>query len=184
MRFRENATIHLPADAVFALMAERVEVLVPHLPNVASIRTESRTSAGSLRTTTRRLWRALPGHLPRAFRPFMRPEMMQWIDTSVWDRGDYSETWTVEGAGPQDLYTCTGRNVFMPHPEAPHTHTMLSFGGTLEVDPAKVRGVPRIIGQRLKPQVEAFIINLITRNFKEVVDALRHFERAEQAASA
>lgn len=182
MKFEEHATIHLPADAVFGLMAERVEVLVPFLPNVASIRTESRSGVGRVKTRTKRLWRALPGHLPRAFRPFLRPEMMQWIDTSLWDPSDYSETWTVEGAGPKELYTCRGRNLFVPHPEAPESHTLISFGGELDVKPDHVRGVPKILGRRLKPQVEAFIINLISRNFREVVDAIRHFERSGQVA--
>ena len=173
MKFQETAVIALPAPDVFALMAERVEELVPFLPNIDSIRTEALEKKDKLRTITTRLWQALPGHLPRAFRPFLSAEMMSWTDHSTWDASDFSEVWNVTNPGPVDLYTCTGRNTFRPHPERPETHTLVHFSGDLELKPEHVKGVPAFLGRRLKPAVEAFIVRLISQNFAEVMAAMR-----------
>ena len=176
MKFQEHQKVSLPAERVFELVAERVDELVPFLPNVASITTLEVEKQGPHRTATRRVWQALPGTLPRAFRPFLRPEMMRWTDISVWDRSDFSETWHLETPRGAKLYTCAGFNAFQPHPDAPDQATMMSFSGDLTLHPENVPGVPRLIGNRLAPQVEAFIISMIRRNFMEVIAALRRHE--------
>ena len=93
MNFTETATIHLPADTVFDLMAERIEVLVPHLPNVASTFARRRGGSGSLPHDNAAIVASGPDLPPLQA---LRPEMMQWLDASVWDTSDYSETWKVE----------------------------------------------------------------------------------------
>ena len=183
MKFQEHARVSLPAERVFELVAERVEDLVPFLPNVASIRTQAQERRDAFRTKTRRIWQALPGTLPRAFRPFLRPEMMRWTDISLWDSSDFSETWHLETPTGAKLYTCTGFNAFRPHTDNPEAETMMSFSGELTLHPEHVRGVPRVIGRRLVPQVEAFIVSVIQRNFMEVVTALRRHEELQLQAS-
>ena len=183
MRFQETATIALPADRVFALVADQVESLVPFLPNVASIRTDAREARESGRILTRRAWQALPGSLPTALRPFFRPEMMRWTDISLWDQASYSETWHLETERSKPLYTCTGFNTFRPDPDAPQTQTLVSFSGDLNLIPNNLVGVPRIISHHLAPQAEAFIIKVIRRNFREVIDAMARHDDARKTPS-
>ena len=183
MYFSETAVIALPAPDVFTLMADNVESLVPHLPNIVSIRTDAAERKDQMVSITTRVWQALPGHLPRAFRPFLSAEMMRWTDHSVWDASDFSETWTVTNSGPATLYTCTGTNSFAPHPDAPETHTLLRFTGQLDLNAEQIKGVPAFVGRRLKPKVEAFIVGMITKNFSEVIEALKNMEAPRRVAN-
>jgi hypothetical protein len=164
MKFREAVVVDQSASFVLHFMMNRLEELVPLLPNVTRADKERQEELSDGRLRTIRRWEAAPGVLPLALRPFARPEWMRWMDTSDWSFDDYREDWTLSMERMEDLYDCSGSNTFRPHPDFPETKTLAVIEGELQVYPERVRGIPRFLAKKLAPQVEKYVISLLVEN--------------------
>ena len=164
MKFREEVVVEQSASFVLHFMMNRLEELVPLLPNVTRADKESHCELPDGRIRTVRRWEAAPGVLPAALRPFARKEWMRWIDTSDWCFRTHREDWTLSMERMENLYDCSGSNTFKPHPHFPETKTLAVIEGELEVYPERVRGMPNFLARRLAPQVERYVISLIVEN--------------------
>ncbi len=164
MKFREEVVVDQSASFVLHFMMNRLEELVPLLPNVKRADKERQKALPDGRVRTIRRWEAAPGVLPMALRPFARPEWMRWIDTSDWSFEDHREDWILSMERMENLYDCSGSNTFKPHPDFPETKTLAVIEGELQVYPERVRGIPRFLAKKLAPQVEKYVISLLVEN--------------------
>ena len=164
MKFREVVVVDQSASFVLHFMMNRLEELIPLLPNVTRADKERQTQLPDGRIRTIRRWEASPGVLPVALRPFARKEWMRWIDTSDWCFKEHREDWVLSMERMENLYDCAGSNTFRPHPDFPETKTLAVIEGELEVYPERVRGIPKFLAKKLAPQVEKYVISLLVEN--------------------
>ena len=54
------------------------------------------------------------------------------------------------------------------------------LSGELEIDVARVPGVPSLLARRLKPRIEDFIVRLLTPNLKQTNEALGRWLDAQR----
>jgi hypothetical protein len=158
-------------------MIERMEDIVPFLPNIAAIETlEKRKQRNGTWRIVRR-WRAKAEQVPSLVRPFLAEELLQWLDHALWVPAEYKVEWRQEpeyrpAAG---LYECHGTNFFLPDEQDPEQTSCVRITGSLRVYPEKLPGVPAFLARRVAPQVEKFIVHLIEPNLAELARGLEAY---------
>lgn len=179
MQFAKESRISHPAKLVLDTMIERLEEVAAFMPSVESIERRSleRREDGTIHVV--RIWQGTADAAPKAVRPFLSREALRWTDEAVWTPADHKVDWKIS-TSMSGLYTCGGTNYFEPHPEAPETDTRLRVTGALQVYPDKLPGVPGFLGKRLAPQIEKFVVNLLTPNVMQVATGLQGFLDDEQ----
>ena len=177
MEFEASRVVTHPASIVLEILIERMEVIVPFLPNVEPIELVERTALPGDRLRILRRWQGAAGSVPRPLRPFLPPALLAWIDTAVWTPAAGRVDWTHAtcAAGVAELYDCSGTNFFEPDAAEPTRRTRIRIGGELIVRAERLPGVPAFLTRRIAPQVEAFIVGLITPNLTSLADGLQRY---------
>ncbi len=176
MRFEEADRITHPASVVLETMIERMEAIVPFLPAVEAITTREREDRDDGTHRIVRHWQGTPDSAPPAVRPFLTRETLGWIDTAVWTPSAWSVAWSHSAtASTANLYDCSGINYFEPDPADPEGATRVRITGDLVVYPERLPGVPGFLAKRIAPQVERFVVNMITPNLKDLARGLQGF---------
>lgn len=175
MKFKETGKVLHPAPTVLGILIDSMEEIAPFLPNVASIETRSRSELDDGRIRIVRRWQGRSDSAPGPLRPFLSDDLMAWIDTAIWSPGEYRVEWsqTTCAKGVDALYECSGVNWFEPHPKDPERATRVRITGDLHVHPERLPGIPRFLGERMAPQIEKFVIDLITPNLTDLAKGLQ-----------
>ncbi|MBI3784708.1 MAG: hypothetical protein HY270_15050 [Deltaproteobacteria bacterium] len=186
MRFSNSASLSHPASLVLETMIDEMEAIVPFLPNVESITTEKSEKLADGRLRIVRRWMGSLHAAPAVVRPFLSPEWLGWIDTAVWSPAEFKVDWTHTPTVSHlaALYDCSGTNYFEPDPANPKASTCIRIGGDLVVHPNALPGVPRFLADRMAPQVEKFVINLVTPNLTDLVEGLQRYLDRQQKRAA
>jgi len=177
MRFNEQSTVSHPAPLILETMIERMEEIVPFLPNVESIETREskKLKNGQLRIV--RHWQGKADSIPSALRPFLSKEALGWIDTALWTPPEYKVEWQQSALSPgiARLYECKGENYFEPNPDDPKNSSRIRILGNLDVHPDRLPGLPTFLGRTLAPQIEKFVIGMITPNLRDLAKGLQGY---------
>jgi hypothetical protein len=174
MHFEKEDTVSHPARLVLETMIERMEETVPFLPNVERIDLLERRRLRNGRIFIVRRWQGTAENVPRALRPFVSGEWLAWIDSATWVPKEYRVEWRLS-TKLGELYDCSGVNYFEPHPNAPAADTRIRITGDLQVHPHRFPGIPRLIGLRLAPAIESFVVGMITPNLTSVAAGLQGY---------
>ena len=174
MNFEKSNLVSHPASLVLETMIERMHEVVPFMPSVTGIELKSREELPNDQLKIVRRWQGSTNNAPSALKPFLSEEVMAWTDTAIWTPAEYKVEWTLSTSMGR-LYDCSGTNFFEPDPANPETSTRMRVTGTLQVYPDRLPGLPKFLGKRLAPQVEKFVIGLITPNLTDVADGLQGY---------
>jgi hypothetical protein len=176
-----------PASLVLETMIEKMEAIVPFLPNVESIETLEREPLADGRVRIVRRWQAGSSGAPAAVRPFLSAELLGWLDTALWTPEAYTVEWTHStlSASVAKLYDCAGTNYFEPYPDDPIRATRIRITGELIIHPERLPGVVSFLGRTIAPQVERFVVGLITPNLEDLAEGLqRYLDSLRQSSSS
>ena len=178
MNFHKEDAIAHPADVILDIMIQRIEAIVPYLPNIERIDTLKAEALRDGRHHITRRWQAASDQLPSTLRPFISNEWLAWIDDALWTRAEFKVDWSLS-TKLGHLYDCSGTNYIEPDPMAPDRRTRIRITGNLTVYPDRVPGIPALFSKRLAPIVERFIIDLITPNLTSVAKGLDRYLKHE-----
>lgn len=174
MQFEKESKVTHPASTILEIMIDRMHEIVPFLPNVVAIDVQSRTEDEQGRPQIVRRWQGKDTSAPKGVRPFLKEEHMAWIDHALWIPAEHRVEWRLETVAMARLYECSGCNYFEPHPDDPERATRIRITGDLVVFPERLP-VPKFLGKRLAPQIEKFVVNLITPNLTDVAVGLQGY---------
>ena len=178
MNFHKEDTIAHPADLVLDIMIQRIEAIVPYLPNIERIDTLETKHLRDGRQHLIRRWQASSDKLPKTLRPFISTEWLAWIDDALWSPAEYKVDWSLSTKLGR-LYDCAGTNYLEPDPKATDRRTRIRITGNLTVYPDRVPGIPALLSKHLAPIVERFIVDLITPNLTSVAKGLDRYLKHE-----
>lgn len=180
MKFNLSNKVSHPAAQVLDLMINRMDEIVPFLPNVESIELREREELPDGRIRIVRHWQGAASNVPAALRPFISTEMLGWIDTALWQPDAYKVDWEMS-TSLSAFYECSGTNFFEPYPKQEERATRVRVTGELTIHPNKLPGIPSFLGSRLAPQVEKFVIALLTPNMEDLARGLQEYFDAREA---
>lgn len=169
-----DALLPFPRDLVFSTYRDKLAELTAYLPNVRRIEVSSRKDEGPI-TSLVNVWHG-GGEIPAAARAFLSESMLSWTDHARWDSGAFTCEWRIETHAFTEAVTCRGINRFIEEGSS----TRLEIRGVLEIDGAKLKGVPRLISGKVAKTVEDLLVSKIKPNLIEVSDGVRKYLEAHK----
>lgn len=170
MKIDSESRIHHPRDRVFAAYRDRLPEVAEYIPDIKEIKVLSREEGEGV-IKLHNEWVGAT-EIPSAFKMFLKPEHLRWDDFATWKGGEWACEWQIKTRVFTDAVKCSGRNVFHEDGEG---RTRVKLAGDLTIKLEAIPGVPGFLGRRLAPQVEKFIVNLITPNLERVNASLEKF---------
>ena len=162
--------IHCPSnipysrEAVFKAYRDDLTDLVQYLPNIEKVEVVKREETADGVIEFENHWYA-DAPIPKVAQAFIKPEMLKWIDYAKWDQNSWTCDWRIETFFMRDAVSCGGRNEFN---EAGADEMALTISGDLVLNAKAVPGIPKLLAGTIKPQLEKFIVSLITPNFETI----------------
>ena len=169
MKIHSVSMIHHSRELVFRAYRDRLDEIAAYIPDVREIANQSREESGAV-VSLHNVWKA-QREVPTALKVVLKPEQLEWDDYARWDEDAFVCDWEIKTRVFREKVTCKGRNTFTVE----GGRTKVHLTGDLEIDMAKVPGVPRLLARRIGPQVEKFIVSLITPNLEQVNKSLEQF---------
>jgi hypothetical protein len=170
MQIHADAAVSYPREQVFEVYRDKLVELVPYLPNVDWIKILERREEGPVVHLVNE-WKAR-GDIPKVARKIIKPETLLWKDFADWDHDEYSCAWRFEMAFMREQVKASGKNFLV---ENGPDRTRYEIRGTLEIDGNNIPGVPGMLGRRIVPQIEKFVIALIRPNFIKISDGVQQY---------
>ena len=168
MKFEAEGRVEAPLELVYEMLSERLTELVPFMANVAAIEELERKPGVDGAVYVLNRWRAEPGNAPAAARPFLKPEMLVWLDHADWKPATHSVAWRIEPSAFKGLFACNGQNVLSQQGAI----TTIRITAELTIDPTRVPGLPSFVAKRAVPPIESYLIERIRPNLASLADGV------------
>ncbi len=170
MEIHVVSTLKYSRDRVFNAYRDNLIEMVPYLPNVEKIDVVSREEPEDNTVKFENHWYA-DAAIPKLAQSIIKPDMLKWADYATWKSDAYTCDWRIQTFFMKEAVECKGKNTFK---ELGENSMELTIHGDLSLN-SKAIGVPRLLAGKLTPQLEKFIIALITPNFQKTNTAIEKF---------
>jgi hypothetical protein len=162
MDIRAEVTLPYPRERVFITYRDRLEELMPFLPNLRGVEIKKREERGSELYQVN-LFKG-GGEIPAAARSLIREEMLSWTDHATWDHARWRCSFRTEVHAFPGVLQSSGTNLFFEADDG----SRIVFGGALTCDASKIPGVPRLLVRSINGAVEKFFVGKIVENLVAV----------------
>jgi len=169
MEIHSESRIAHPRDVVFAAYRDRLPEIARYIDDIREITVLERAEVDT-GITLHNVW-VSDRDVPKVASKFIKPEHLRWDDFADWDSAGFYCDWRIVPRAFTANVTCSGRNSFFEDGDG----TIVRLTGDLSLDLKDIRGVPNFLGKRIAPQIERFIVSLITPNLKAVNTSLERF---------
>jgi hypothetical protein len=173
MLVESDAFLSFPRALVFSTYRDRLPELVPYLPNVRSIQTQSRHEDGD-KVELANLWQGSGDDIPAIARGVLKPEMLSWIDRACWTESDHTCRWRIESPVLKDSIQCHGTTTFTED----GSRTRVRITGDLSVNAKGIPFIPKLLASKIVPVVERYIVSAIRPNLTSVAGGVDAFLQA------
>jgi hypothetical protein len=167
--FRTLAVIRQDRAAVWTLVRDQLDELVPLISDVESVTVDSRREDPDGTVHLVNLWRA-KADVPALLRAVVKPDMLAWTDTAEWKPGDWACHWRIRPQVFADRVDCVGVTRYEEAMGGRGTRIVLE--GELDVANGKLPGVSSLIGGPTARGIESFVTGLVPRNFQKLAKAI------------
>ena len=110
--------------------------------------------------------------MPSVIRPFIAPDQLRWLDHAEWNSNEDSVEWRFETTTFTGLYTCGGKNYIRDLGDGT---CEVHIAGHLNVQGDKLPNVPRLLGRKLAPTIEKWVVGNVTPNIAAMLTACQLF---------
>lgn len=173
MEIRSESRVRYPRGEVYLAYRDQLTEIAAFIPDIQQVRTLDRTEGDGI-VRLHNEWVA-QREIPAVAASIVKPEHLRWDDFATWHDGAFCCDWEIKPRAFTDAVTCRGRNQFI----ADGDETLVVLSGHLDIQLKDIPGVPGFLGKRLAPQVERFIVGLITPNLKATNEAIQAFLDAQ-----
>ena len=155
------------------------EAMLNHMPQIAegvddleSIVEKEKAVLSPELTKVVNLWQAKP-NLPQLIAKHIKPDMLIWTDTAIWNGEKQTVAWTIQSHYFGDQMHCSGTTTF--EPAMGGKGCRLTFGGELNWKAGSVSlGFGFLDGALLKT-AESVLTQMIPANFRKITEALADY---------
>ena len=163
MKIESSDIIRHPIERVYETYRDEMPQIADYVANISKIEVESREEVDD-GVKIHNIWHAV-GEIPGVAKAIIKPDMLMWDDYAHWKDQENHCNWRLSTRFFTDNVTCTGRTSFF---DVGNGQTRVELTGELNISLKGVAGIPRILQSRAEPQLEKFIVSLITPNMRKV----------------
>lgn len=176
--FRFTDLIPHPIEQCYLAMRDKMCDFAPYLDDVKEIRVLERREIAPGKHFILNEWTSSYVPLPLV-RRLVTADMLRWLDRVVWEDARRAWRWEFDSPTLGGVVRCTGENSMR---EVGPAETEIVIAGDLEIHVENLPGVPAFLGRRLRPQVEKFVIGLVSPRLRGIDKGLaKYLARAEEA---
>jgi hypothetical protein len=169
MQIQASSVIPHPRARVFHAFRNELPSVAAFMPNIREIITVAvEDIPGGAKVHN--AWIA-KGDIPKVAQSIIKPEMLRWDDHAVWDDANTRCTWTLKLRVFTDNVRCSGQTILTEEGAG----TRVTLTGSLDLDLRNIPGVPRFLAGTIGPQVEKFVVALVTPNLEQMTSALSRY---------
>ena len=170
MRIDLESPVRHPRSLVYATYRDDLPTVAAHIPDVEAIVERAREERPpGPRIHNEWISRS---EVPLFLRPFVSAEMLRWDDYAQWHDADHSGSFDVKLRFFTDHVTWRGWNRFLaPTPST----TVVRVEGTIDVDVARIPGVPRMLVGTLKPRIERYVATVMGQNLHQMNASIERY---------
>lgn len=162
MEIRSESRIGHPLQDVFLAYRDHLSDAARFIPDIEAVRVLKREESPGV-VSLHNEWVG-QREIPAVAATILKPEHLRWDDYAVWhEQGTWCD-WTIKTRAFTDRVTCKGKNELLA--DGPSA-TRVRLTGALQIDLVDLPGVPGFIARRIAPQLEKFIVSLITPNLEQ-----------------
>lgn len=169
MEIRSESLIPYPRERVYRAFRDQLPEIVKYSPDIRELTVHSRTERDGV-VSLHNEW-VSAADVPPIAAKLIRPDQLRWDDYAEWDDAAFTTAWTIKPRAFTEAVRCTGTNRFLEEGGS----TRLIAEGTLDIDLREIPGVPKFLAGTLGPQVERFIVGLITPNIQQINGSIQKF---------
>ena len=162
MRIHADVVLPFDREIVFATYRDRLADLVPHLPNIQSIRVVSRVDRGDEVDFVNE-WLG-GGGIPKMVRGVVKESMLRWTDYATWNATDFTVDWRTDVHAFPGAVASSGKNRYVAEPGG----TRIELRGDLTIDGTKVPAVPRLLAKTVAEAAEKMIVGSVQTNLVSI----------------
>jgi hypothetical protein len=173
MKLQVTDTINYPVDQVFPVFRDKMPELVPFLDAIGNIDVLSRETGGdamhvvSIWTSTINFPGPIEKMIPKGTRSYK--------DIATWHADQLAVEWRIEVPIVTEAVNAHGRNHF----EAKGDKTVMHIVGEIDINPAKLKGIPTIVAKRIVPTITKFVLQNVEKNLVQVNRGVERFLAAQ-----
>ena len=169
MKIESESSIAHPVARVFDAYRDRLPEVAAYLEDIREIKVLSRDEEGDV-TRLHNEW-ASDKDVPAIAAKFIKPEHLLWDDFAVWHASETRCTWEIKTRAFTEAVRCTGETALVSDGE----RTRVALRGELSIDTSAIAGIPKFLAGRITPQIEKFIVSLVTPNLESTNSAIGRF---------
>ncbi len=177
MQILSESRIAYPRDRVYLAYRDKLPEIARYIPDIKEINVLSREE-GDGWVKLHNEW-VSDREIPSMMSKFLKPEHLRWDDFAHWTDAAFHVDWEIKTRAFSDAVRCSGRNAMIAEGD---NQTLVRLTGELTIDVRDIPGVPSFLARRLAPQVEKFIVSLITPNLEQVNQSIERYLDAEGGA--
>lgn len=138
MRIASESIIAHPVDRVFEAYRDRLPEVATYLDDIREIVVHRREEQGDA-VVLHNVW-ASDKEIPGVAKKFIKPEHLFWDDHATWYAEQTRCEWRISTRAFTEAFSCAGTTALV----ADGDRTRVVLEGELNLDVAKVKGVPRL----------------------------------------
>lgn len=177
MQILSESRIAYPREQVYLAYRDRLPEIANFIPDIREIIVHSK-EATDKGIKLHNEW-ASDREIPSMVAKIIKPEHLRWDDYADWNDDASHVDWVIKTRAFTDAVTCSGRNSIVAESDG---STLVRLTGELTINVREIPSVPSFLAKRLAPQVEKFIVSLITPNLEQVNASIERFLDAQAKA--
>ena len=169
MRIESDELIRYDREIVYRTYRDEIEAFIDHLPVLRGVDVLERSEEGS-KVEVVNQWRA-GDEVPAAIRKLLTKTIFSWREYASWDDDAYTVSWRIEIDAFKEAVQCSGVNRFIDLGDK----TRLEISGDLNIDLARLKGIPSLLAEGLARPLRQFLLSQITSSLTGVAEGLNAY---------
>jgi hypothetical protein len=172
MKIEISGSFNHPIDRVYEVMYRRFEQFPSRIPNVIEIRElERNVIEDAIHERTVHRWTADPKLIPGFARPFIKPEVLQWLGIADWRHSEKTVYFDFRSHVFRDLYECKGEYRLSEKDGI----TLLAINARLDIYSERLPGVPGWFARRAVSVIEKLLMGAIEPSLAALPGAVEYY---------
>lgn len=172
MDFTTVSILKIPIEQVWDAMLNHLPEIAEGVPELKSISVIDRIQLPNKYNTVISTWTASP-QLPSVVIKFIKPDMLVWTDTAVWNTTDKIINWKIKSHYFDQAMQCEGKTEFIS--ALGGNGCRLTFSGTLHIDATHILPGIGMLDKTISKTIEGVLAQLIPSNFRKLSASIEKF---------
>ena len=173
MDFNATTIVRYPIEVVWQAMRDKLPEIARNIDDIESITVDKRRKLPDGKLEVINIWKASP-KLPSIILNQLKPEMMIWTDSAIWDENCRSCNWTIDPHYFSKKIVCQGSTTF--EEALGGNGTRLTLRGNIYINASK--GLSGTADGVIGKVIESVLTKILPSNFAKLAKAIAiHIEK-------